>query len=612
MSSNIKKKIKNELNRKYIAKDFDDLKLDLLKYAKIYYPNTMQDFSEASLGGLLVDLAAYVGDTMSFYTDHQFRELDPTLAVEAGNIQKMAQNVGIRISGAAPAVAEVDFYVRVPAVEEEGILVPQVSALPVIKEGTVLTSKTGVHFFLIEDINYNLRDSLDQLVAKKIKIKTRNNKEYFVLVRKGTCVSGQITTQRFTLNNSHVPFRTLTLSNGDVSTILRVNDGDGNEYYEVDSLSQDTVFRSFPNNNATEDGVESNLSIIPAPYRFVTRTNISTRQTSLKFGAGKASAITDDGVPDPSDLALPLYGKKTMSRFSLDPAAMLDTKTLGISPKGTTMAITYRYGGGASHNVSPKSINGVKTLSISFNDSLAGSVASEVRSSVEVVNEQPAAGGSNRPSIEEIRRLIPLARNLQSRIVTREDLLARLYLLPNEYGRIFRAGIVANPDNPLASILYVISRDSNNRLTPAPDVLKKNISKYLNEFRMISDAIDILDVAVLNFRVNISIATAPGVNKLEVTKMVLDKVKKHFKLTKMQVGQPIIESELVNVIINTPGVLSLIELRLTSLSGTVSGKSYSEQETNFDSIKANGIYFPQAGGIFELRYPNSDVFITVR
>jgi len=184
--------------------------------------------------------------------------------------------------------------------------------------------------------------------------------------------------------------------------------------------------------------------------------------------------------------------------------------------------------------------------------------------------------------------------------------------LPNEYGRIFRAGIVANPDNPLASILYVISRDANNRLAPAPDVLKKNISKYLNEFRMISDAIDILDVAVLNFRVNISIAAAPGVNKLEVTKMVLDKVKKHFQLTKMQVGQPIIESELVNIIINTSGVLSLIELKLTGLSGTVSGKSYSEQDTNFDGIKANGIYFPPAGGIFELRYPNSDVFITVR
>ncbi len=610
--SNTKKKIQNEITRKYVAKDFDGLKLDLLKYARVYYPNTMQDFSEASLGGLLLDLAAYVGDTMSFYTDHQFRELDPTTAIEATNIEKMAQNAGIKIGGAAPAVAEVDFYVRVPVIEEDGILIPQTTALPVIKEGTVLSSKAGIQFFLIEDLDFNLRDSLDQLVAKKTKIKNRNNREYFILTMPGTCVSGQITTQKFTLNNSHVPFRTLTLNNGDVSTILRVTDSDNNEYYEVDSLSQDTVFKSFPNDNSIIDSVESNLGIIPAPYRFVTRTDIRTRQTRLKFGSGKAQSITDDGVPDPSDLALPLYGRKTMSRFSLDPAAMLDTKTLGVSPRGTTINVTYRYGGGASHNVASRAINEVKTLNVVFNDALSGAVASEVRSSIEVINEQPAAGGANRPSIEEIRGLIPTARNLQSRIVTREDLLARLYLLPNEYGRIFRAGIVANPNNPLASILYVVSKDKNGRLSQSPDVLKKNISKYLNEFRMISDAIDILDVGVYNFRVNINIAVAPGVNKLEVTKAVLDKVKKHLSLSKMQVGQPLIESDLVNVIINTPGVLSLIDLRLTSLAGTVSGKTYSELEINFDSIKSNGLFLPPAGGIFELRYPNSDVFITVR
>ena len=260
----------------------------------------------------------------------------------------------------------------------------------------------------------------------------------------------------------------------------------------------------------------------------------------------------------------------------------------------------------------PKSIKNLETLNVVFKDSLSGAVATEVRSSIEVMNEQPAAGGANRPSLEEIRSLIPIARNLQSRIVTREDLLARLYLLPNEYGRIFRAGIVANPDNPLASILYVISRDANGRLTQAPDILKKNISKYLNEYRMISDAIDILDVAVYNFRVNISIVTAPGVNKLQTTKAVLDKVKKLLNISNQQVGQPIIESELINVIINTPGVLSLVELKLTSLAGSIRGKTYSEQEIDFDGILANGIYFPPPGGIFELRYPNSDVLITVK
>ena len=610
--ANNNKKTKKEIVRTYIAKDFDSMRLDLQKFARTYYPDNMQDFSESSLGGLLIDLAAYVGDTMSFYTDHQFRELDPLSAVEATNIERMAQNAGVKIGGAAPAVAEVDFYVRVPAVEENGILTPQVNALPIIKSGTVLNSTIGVKFFLIEDLDFSITDSVGNLVARKVRIKRKRGQDNFVLILPGTCVSGQITTDRFTLSIAFIPFRSITLQNSDVSTILQVVDSENNEYYEVESLSQDTVFKSFQNNNRTDDGVESNLGILAAPYRFVTAGDIRTRQTRIQFGSGRSSAIDDDGVPDPSDLSLPLYGKKTMPRFSLDPAALLDTKTLGVSPQNTTISVTYRFGGGASHNVSPKSISSVDSLIIEFKDSLPGVEAIDVRASVEVKNEQAAAGGSNRLATEEIRQLIPVARNLQSRVVTREDLLARLYLLPNEYGRIFRAGIVANPQNPLASILYVVSRDSAGRLSQAPDVLKKNISKYLNEYRMISDAIDIVDARVFNFRVNISIVTAPNVNKLQVTKRVISTMKSFFKIAKSQIGQPILESDLIFAIINVPGVLSLVELRLTSLYGTIGKRTYAESQLDFESIKNNGIFFPPSGGIFELRYPNDDIVVTVR
>jgi len=610
--ANNKKNTKKEISRSYIAKDFDSMRLDLQKFARTYYPDNMQDFSEASLGGLLVDLAAYVGDTMSFYADHQFRELDPLSAVETTNIERMAQNSGIKIGGASPAVAEVDFYVRVPAVEENGILKPQSNALPIIKAGTVLGSTIGVKFYLVEDLDFSITDSVGNLVARKLRVKRRAGRENFILIMPGTCVSGTLVTETFTLSNAFIPFRTIRLQNPDVSTILSVVDSAQNEYYEVESLSQDTVFRSFDNNNRTDDGVDSNLSVIPAPYRFITTTDIRTRRTGLQFGSGRSDSIADDGVPDPSDLSLPLYGKKTMPRFSLDPAALLDTKTLGISPQNTTISVSYRYGGGASHNVSSKSINQVDSLEIEFKDSLSGTTAIDVRASVEVLNEQPAAGGSNRLTTEEVRQLIPTARNLQSRVVTREDLLARLYLLPNEYGRIFRAGIVANPQNPLASILYVISRDSAGRLSQSPDVLKKNISKYLNEYRMISDAIDILDARVFNFRVNISIVTAPNVNKSQVTKKVITEIKKLFRIERSQIDRPIVESDIVFAIINVPGVLSLIELKLTSLYGTIAKRVYSENQIDFESIKNNGIFFPPSGGIFELRFPNDDIMVTVR
>ncbi len=610
--ANTPKNIKKEISRNYIAKDFDQFRLDLQQFAQTYYPDNMQDFSESSLGGLLVDLAAYVGDSMSYYTDHQFRELDPITAVETQNIQRMAQNVGIKIPGAAPSSADVSFFILVPSQNVNGQIVPNRSILPIIRKDTVLTSLAGVKFFLTEDLDYSKIDASGNLIATINRLVQLNNLSYFELELRGSCVSGNLKTESFSIPNNHIPFRTLTLSNPDVSVILEVKDSEDNEYFEVENLSQDTVFSSFPNSNFAQDGIESNMAIIPAPYRFVSQTNIRTRQTNLQFGSGKSTNLADDGVPDPSSLSIPLYGKKTMQRFSLDPALLLDTKTLGVAPQNTSISITYRHGGGSSHNIPAGSINDVETLNILFKDGVSETDAIIMRNSARVVNTSESAGGLDRPTTEDIREMIPSARNLQSRIVTKEDLLARLYLLPNEYGRLFRASIVANPRNPLASILFIVCRDSAGKLVRAPTTLKKNVSTYLNEFRMINDAIDILDVNVVNYRVSVSIIAAPNSNKKLVARKILDKLQKLFKITKYQVGQPMVESDIINTIINVPGVLSLIELRLDSLQGIISGRGYSNASFNFSQNKQNGIYFCGPGDIFELRYPDEDILINVR
>ena len=611
--ANSTKKIKKQRTRKYLAKDFDGIRNDLFKYARVFYPDKMQDFNEASLGGLLLDMAAFVGDSMAFYLDHQFRELDPLEAIEVENIERHAMNAGVKISGTSPAVASVDFYIKVPAVDRgDGVLIPQKSALPIILEGTLVSSTLGIKFVLTEDLDFSKVDYFGELIAKKIKLKRIRSQEYFALVLPGICVSGILESQKFKLPGNHVPFRTLTLSKPNVSQVLSVTDSEGNEYYEVDALSQDTVFRGFENPTETLTGIKSILGVIAAPYRFVSKTDLRTRTTSIQFGGGSASTLNDDAVPDPSDLTLPLYGKKTMSRFSIDPNALLDTKTLGITPSGTTITVNYRYGGGASHNVSSESIINVDRLNIRHKDNLEPVTAIQVRNSVEVQNPQPAAGGANAKSVEEIRALIPAAKNMQSRIVTKEDLISRLYLLPNNYGTIFRAGITENPNNPLGSILYIITKNATGKLVQAPDVLKKNISTYLNEFRLISDAIDILDAQVLNYRVDVSISIAPGANKFAVAKLVIDSLKKLLKLEKMQVGMPIVEADIINTIINNVGVLSLVELNVSSLSGTIQSREYSDESLNMDSAKINGIYFPPPGGIFELRHPNHDIRVTVK
>ena len=113
MAQNTKKDLLQVKNRSFLNKDFESFRAELLEFARTYFPDRIQDFSDASLGGLFLDLASYVGDVSSFYLDHQFRELDPETAVETVNIERLARAAGVKITGASPAVAQVSFTLEV-------------------------------------------------------------------------------------------------------------------------------------------------------------------------------------------------------------------------------------------------------------------------------------------------------------------------------------------------------------------------------------------------------------------------------------------------------------------------------------------------------------------
>ena len=168
---------------------------------------------------------------------------------------------------------------------------------------------------------------------------------------------------------------------------MYVADSDNNVYHQVESLSQDTVFKGVLSLNAEKELVPMNLEVIPAPRRFVSRHDFRTRLTTIRFGAGDATTLDDDIVPDPSDLSLPLYGKTTFSRFSIDPNSLLRTHTLGISPLDTTIRVQYRYGGGLSHNVPARSIRFVQNLKMEFRNGVSNADAIFIRNSIDIRND---------------------------------------------------------------------------------------------------------------------------------------------------------------------------------------------------------------------------------
>lgn len=592
--------------RTYLAKDFDAMRALLLDYARLYYPNQIKDFSESSLGGLFLDFAAYTGDNLSFYLDHQFNELDPDLAVENINIERALTHAGVPIVGAAPATVKETFFIKVPAASTNGVFLPRTDAIPIIQQGTILEASNGVPFTLMENVDFTLRDANNKLLAQvKIGDKTSNGTpQTFILAAGGECVSGQQVSEAHTIGSEFIPFRRITLANPNVNEIISVSDSLGNVYYEVGALTHDVVYRAVTNpDNVTSDS----LRILPAPYRYTTSVDLANRQTTLTFGGGNANTLADDIIPDPTEFAIPLKYSKTFSRIQINPEQLLQTQTLGVSATNTTLTIVYRWGGGLNNNVDHDQIQVVRSLLMTFPGNPTAVIASSVRTSTEVTNNLKARGGDDAPTTDALRTLIPSMKNMQERIVTREDLLARVYTLPANFGRVFRAAVRSNPNNPLATQLFIVSRDIDGKLTMSPDVLKKNIVTYLNPYRMISDAIDILDAQIINLSMTFDILVHPKLNKSIVLQNVLRDLQNFFQIKNFNIDQPINIDDVRNFIFANNGVMSVNNVQFNCLTGMTNNLSYSDIFFDVQNNTKKNFVIPPVGGIFEIKFPETNI-----
>lgn len=599
----------NVRQRRYLARDFDGLRAMLLSYAQQFYPDKLRDFSENSIGGLFLDLASAIGDNLSYYLDHQYSELDPTTAIENNNVERHLRSAGVPIVGAAPAIVPVTIFIQVPASTINNTVVPREDAIPIVLARTIFTADNGTQFVLLEDIDFRSTRS-DGTLAAEVKVGNRTNTgvpSTFIMALHGLCISGQEATETVSVESTFVPFRRITLTNPNVSDVVSVTDGLGNEYHKVEALTHDVVYRNVLNTGRDSELVKDSMKVIPAPYRYTIETNISTRHMTLVFGGGNADTLEDDIIPDPSDFAISFPYSRTFSRIPINPQQLLQTKTLGVAATNTTLSIKYRYGGGLSHSVAAGAIQTVTSLKMNFPGNPPASIAGSVRSSVEVSNRIRAAGGEDAPTIDELKALIPAVKNSQERIVTREDMLARVYTLPSNFGRVFRASIRSNPNNPLATQLFIVSRDQQSRLITSPDTLKQNLVKYLNPYRMLSDAVDVLDARVINFTLTFDVLVDPTLNKSIVLQSILTKLQAFFNIKNFHIDQPLLTSDVNSIIFATPGVLSINTVQFQNIVGVVNNRVYSDNVYDMLANTRQGIVFPPGGGIFECRFPEVDI-----
>jgi hypothetical protein len=591
-----------ERQTRWFSRDADSLRVDLLRYARANYGDKISDFSPASLGGMLLEMAAQVGDSFQFYVDYAFAESQWDAAVETQNIERFLRDVGLIPSGATPSSGEIEITVRVPADPAFEGGKPLESTLPLIKVGTSFRAANGILFSLVENVDFSAKDPNNDLVAEVVDVEIASNGSVaaYFLRKSAIVVSGQEETETFVVG-SPAAFRTFTLSKGNVHDIVSVTDDLGRRWFEVDNLAQDTAYIRVRNLSRDRRDVPTLLRTINTTRRFIREYSLVSGRTSLRFGAG-----VDPKVVDMEDFSVP-FRVASVVPFQLDTGLVGRQRSFGEAPANTNLTVVYRHGGGLNHNVPARSISRVNTLEIDFPGTVNSAVINEVVESIIVSNPLATAGGAAALSIEEWRSAIPLARAAQTRMVSQSDIVGWILSMPGEFGRVHRA--VTRPSLPgLPTRVWVVCSDKD-RLRPATESLKENLKVYLAEQRLIGDAVDVLDCPILNWGMKVRVAAAAGVSKQTLSADLARNLRDYIISLDLKPDQSLDLDRLRARILNTRGVDEIVNFEVIPRVGNFGGLRYSDYP--WTNTKKEGKIAPPMGGIFEMLDLNLDVLINV-
>ena len=610
----------------YLNKDFNTLKAQLINFAKIYYPNTYNDFSETSPGLMLIEMSSYVGDILSFYLDNQIQENFLQFAKQRKNLLALAYNFGYRPKVTNTASTIIDIYQIVPAILSGGEYVPDFSYALILEEGTQIQSNINseVQFYIQDKIDFSKSGSYSDTEIS-VYSNNLNNPSFFLLKKQSKAFSGNITTTSFTFNNPE-RFPTIILNDTNIIDIIDVTDSDNNKWYEVPYLAQDTIYEPTENtaqNNPTlsqyNDTVPYLLKLKKVPRRFISR--FKTNNTlELQFGPGISSGADEEIIPNFDNIGLGLpYGVDKMTT-AFDPSNFLYTQTYGLAPSNTALNITYLKGGGAVSNTPSNTLTKKIAGNVSFNGGgLDPTLSNLILNSLAFDNEIAASGGGDGDTNEDLRLNTLATYPTQLRAITKEDYIIRSLSLPSKYGVVSKAYInqdlsiqnnfstdLIATENPNAISLYILSKDVNNTLSQSNLALKQNLKTYLSQYRMITDAINIKDAFIINIGINFDIITRPNFNnKLVINNCILS-LQNYFNTDKWQINQPIIIPNIYTLLDKIEGVQTVENIEFINKSGISNG--YSQYSYDIKGATINNVLYPSLDpSIFEIKFPEIDI-----
>ena len=639
---------------KYLNRDFSSFKTSLIEYSKTYFPRTYKDFSDASPGMMFIEMASYIGDVLSYYTDYQFKESLMPYAEERKNVLALANYLGYKTKPTKSSTTNIDLYQLIPSIKDSNNnYIPDNNYALKIREYMEVSNESGVSFITTDPVDFSLDSKFS---PREVTVYSRDNygiPQFFLLKKSTKVIAGKITTSSFTVGAS-VPFYKISLSENNVIDIIDVKDSDNNKWYEVDYLAQDLIFTETENTSFTNNSYVQYSSEVPkliksfkTSRKFV--VNVTANNTTyLEFGAG-TDATSDEVIYPNSELVG--IGLNNISNLNLnyDTSKLLNSETFGQSPSNTVLTVQYLVGGGLTSNSPSDTIKNIS--SVTYLNDVSGlnpsqnSLLTTVKNSFRISNPNPAVGGQNQESVEEIRQNALANFGSQNRTVTVDDYISRIYSIPPRFGSIAKVMVIPNSDlsistnqtllngfvnnenqttlinnslennfrkvnfdvsNPFSLNLYVLSYNSNKNLTQTNDALVYNIRHYLQKYKIISDSINIIDGYIINIGVDFKILVYNNFNRKEVLDQCLQKAKDFFNVDKWYFNQPININQLELELAKVEGVQSISEVVFKNLNQN--DGNYSPHEYNLSEATHNKIIYPSLDpSVFEVKFPDNDI-----
>ena len=599
----------------YNARNFNDVRTELINFVKQYYPDIFNDFNDASVGMMLLELNAAVGDMLSFHTDRMFQETQIDFAQERSSILSMARTYGLKVPGKRPSVCIVDFACTVPVFGDT----IDFRYAPLIRQGAQVNG-AGKVFETMDDIDFTSPFTTGGIPNRLIEpnVDANGNILSYTLTKREMVINGITRYFKRVITASDVrPFFEVVLPEQDVLSVTSIIMLDGtnfngvpsinqfldenNRWYEVDALADDLIF--VPDNAAVSD----NPGVKPGKYKRIVQKFI-TEYTNNGF----LKIIFGGGTQDVSSL----------SEFGVDSSLVskigdfINNSSLGVTPTANrTMFIKYRTGGGSASNIGPNVLTSFGIADIIVSGPSAA-MNTSVRNSIKTNNPIPALGGKDEPSVEEIRNLVRYNFSSQNRAVTITDYQSRISLMPGEFGAPYRCNVYEE-QNKIK--IYTLSLGSDGKLTnTSTTTLQNNIATYLSDYRMINDYIEVSNAKVINIGFEFDLVIDKQYPQSQIITEVINKTKSYFDISKWSMGNDIHLGPLIETVNSINGVINVVEVRAYN---NVGGQYYSTNQiaqpyidpsTRQIDLLGEFKLYGEPDAMFEIKRPEYDIRVRVK